>query len=81
MGMKLRRLGEGSDPSKLGCGHDEARPSKRTGVVVEVDAYDAFETVRDQLLLVPLGMLFTCCCDKPLQPIDQEVTRAAGRIQ
>ena len=51
--MKARGVGEPRHASQLRRGHDEARARERAGVVVEVDADDAIERVRDDLSARP----------------------------
>src|SRR5690606_24291226 len=68
--VEARGVGELGRAAELGGGNKEARAGKRAGVVVEVDAADAVERVRDHVFLRPILVLLSGRCDEPLQAVD-----------
>ena len=79
--MEARGVGELGDTRQLGGRHDEARARECAGVVIQVDADDAFERMRDDLRAVPVSVLLGGRGDQALEPIDQEMARAARWIE
>jgi hypothetical protein len=79
--VEARGIGELGHARQLGGRHDEARAGERAGVVVEVDAHDALERMRDDLGAVPTGVLRGGRGDEALESVDEEVARAAGGIE